>query len=577
MATLLQQAIDLAKSGNRAEAETLLQRILADQPDNEAALMWLSGVSRDNSIKQDALQKALALNPNNELAKRGLDRFGGVPPAASPPSAETITPPPAIDPSDASSPEETSTDLSFLMDDEPETPLGVPETSLGVPETPPDPPEASPFSSSLFGEEQESSVPDLSDEPEVDLSFLSDTEASPALDFGQSEPTSDASEEPAIDLSFLSDTDSDIAADTSSAVDEASSEPAFSFLTDEGDGDADPFNFSFDDETPSPTDPVDTKTENALEWGDFNFEDDAPFNFDLDASEDVPVASDSAPADTTTGDEDTFNFDFFETTETTEPAAEPTTEQAATDNPLSNLFSGEAESSPATTTDGDDDFAFDWDNASSFDLETTEAAPNVEPGDTDTDEAFDLLSRLGSEEDGTTADADITFDEAAIAKDDPISEADSAVLAKQRQQQQQGMLILGVAIFVFLIMLAAALWIFDDVVGRYTILPPPAQLTRQASSPNSEGLATMNFNGYPATSATVRWTPDNEALTCQDPGIGLVVYFESSDPSRLSNQLCTGNSCVFEKTGLSGEGLTELTVGYQCGRDAQITLSNSLQ
>lgn len=90
MATLLQQAIDLAKAGNRNAAETLLRRVLANQPDNEIAWMWLSGVTRDAQVKQEALQRALKVNPANALAQQGLAHFGGTrespPPSAEPPA-----------------------------------------------------------------------------------------------------------------------------------------------------------------------------------------------------------------------------------------------------------------------------------------------------------------------------------------------------------------------------------------------------------------------------------------------------------------------------------------------------------
>ncbi len=76
MTTLLQQAIELAKSGNRDEAETLIRQSLAENPNNEVAWIWLSGVTRDVLVKREALSRALALNPDNDLAKQGLERFG---------------------------------------------------------------------------------------------------------------------------------------------------------------------------------------------------------------------------------------------------------------------------------------------------------------------------------------------------------------------------------------------------------------------------------------------------------------------------------------------------------------------
>jgi hypothetical protein len=91
MATLLQQAIDLARAGQRDNAERLLRRVLADQPDNEVAWLWLSGVVRDQAEKRQALQRVLAINPDNELAQRGLGLFGGKPAASEPPQPSMTT------------------------------------------------------------------------------------------------------------------------------------------------------------------------------------------------------------------------------------------------------------------------------------------------------------------------------------------------------------------------------------------------------------------------------------------------------------------------------------------------------
>ncbi len=93
MATLLQQAIDLAKSGERDAAEMLIRQVLETDPNNEVAWIWLSGVSRDVLVKRTALERALQLNPDNQLAKEGLKRFGGdvpeEPQEPEPPAIET--------------------------------------------------------------------------------------------------------------------------------------------------------------------------------------------------------------------------------------------------------------------------------------------------------------------------------------------------------------------------------------------------------------------------------------------------------------------------------------------------------
>ncbi|MEM7029259.1 MAG: hypothetical protein AAF629_06815 [Chloroflexota bacterium] len=551
MATLLQQAIDLATSGNRSEAETILQQVLADQPDNEAAWMWLSGVTRDKSVKQDALQKALSLNPNNALAQKGLTRFGGVssaPVPAPPPVVEDVPPPPV----DATSPplaEQSQPDLSFLDDPDPLSSA----TSLGF--------------------EQDAPVPETPAESAVDFSFLDDTDDGTSPDLGAVNLTAEPDQEPALDLSFLSDTEDPPSLTPSAATE--SPEPDLSFLTDDTTDD-NAFNFDFGDEALDTTITQDsgaTKTDDSLEWGDFNFEEDTPFNFDLDSGTQEPVAEAGDQLSTTDDTDDTFNFDFFETGDTDAGVALPADD--APDEPsMSNLLT--ADPPPTTSEDADSDFNFDWDNATDFDLDTSAEAAPVDDGDFDAD-AFDLLNRLGDGDDDTSDEVEINFDditdEPEVDENDPAAVARATAQSRQQQQKQQGLLILSVMGIVFVILLAAALWILDTDLGRYRILPPPDDLTRQAPSPDGAGTATMNFNGYPANRAAVRWTLDNEAATCQNPGVGLVVNFgDGKDPLPLSNQLCSGGQCLYEKPDLTGANLTQVAVGYQCGRDAEVTL-----
>ncbi|OQY47345.1 MAG: hypothetical protein B6242_05215 [Anaerolineaceae bacterium 4572_78] len=75
----LQQAIKFVKSGKYKPAEKLLREVTADQPKNEMAWMWLSGIVSGNREKQTILQKVLVINPDNEMARKGFIRFGGNP------------------------------------------------------------------------------------------------------------------------------------------------------------------------------------------------------------------------------------------------------------------------------------------------------------------------------------------------------------------------------------------------------------------------------------------------------------------------------------------------------------------
>ncbi len=70
---LIQQGVQAARSGNHAEARLVLRQALAADPKNEQAWLWLSAVEATNSEKIAALQRVLAINPQNAAAQRGLD------------------------------------------------------------------------------------------------------------------------------------------------------------------------------------------------------------------------------------------------------------------------------------------------------------------------------------------------------------------------------------------------------------------------------------------------------------------------------------------------------------------------
>ena len=69
---LLQQGIALAKAGQREEARNILMQVVELDEQNESAWLWLSGVVDSDDDKAVALENVLALNPDNEWAKRGL-------------------------------------------------------------------------------------------------------------------------------------------------------------------------------------------------------------------------------------------------------------------------------------------------------------------------------------------------------------------------------------------------------------------------------------------------------------------------------------------------------------------------
>jgi hypothetical protein len=73
VARLLAEGQAAARRGDQAMARTLLTQLVSQDPHNEEAWMWLSGVVTDLSEQQICLENALVINPYNQHARRGLE------------------------------------------------------------------------------------------------------------------------------------------------------------------------------------------------------------------------------------------------------------------------------------------------------------------------------------------------------------------------------------------------------------------------------------------------------------------------------------------------------------------------
>ena len=73
---LLKTAIQAAKAGDRDKAQQLLTQIVAQDEQNETAWLWLSGVVKTKEDRQVCLENVLTINPNNEIAKKGMKKLG---------------------------------------------------------------------------------------------------------------------------------------------------------------------------------------------------------------------------------------------------------------------------------------------------------------------------------------------------------------------------------------------------------------------------------------------------------------------------------------------------------------------
>lgn len=83
--TKLQKAVAAIKAGDKQVGEQLVRDILATEPDNEAAWLWLATVVNSRNEKIRCLARVLEINPDNDTAQQGIARLQAASvPAASP-------------------------------------------------------------------------------------------------------------------------------------------------------------------------------------------------------------------------------------------------------------------------------------------------------------------------------------------------------------------------------------------------------------------------------------------------------------------------------------------------------------
>jgi tetratricopeptide (TPR) repeat protein len=78
--TMLRDAINALRLGNRAQARDLLTRLLKANQKNPTYWVWLSAVVETQKERIYCLQTALQADPQNAAARRGLILLGGLPP-----------------------------------------------------------------------------------------------------------------------------------------------------------------------------------------------------------------------------------------------------------------------------------------------------------------------------------------------------------------------------------------------------------------------------------------------------------------------------------------------------------------
>jgi hypothetical protein len=97
MSDQLRSGIEAAKSGENQTARRLLQEVIESDPSSknaEYAWMWMSAIEEYPSQKRKCLENVLSINPDNDIAKRGLQKIPvEVEPEVSLPTVEEITRP----------------------------------------------------------------------------------------------------------------------------------------------------------------------------------------------------------------------------------------------------------------------------------------------------------------------------------------------------------------------------------------------------------------------------------------------------------------------------------------------------
>lgn len=72
---LLQLAETSAKQGNKDGARLLFRQVLSQDKRNERAIMWMARLAKNKKERKQWLQRALNLNPDNEIARQQLEKI----------------------------------------------------------------------------------------------------------------------------------------------------------------------------------------------------------------------------------------------------------------------------------------------------------------------------------------------------------------------------------------------------------------------------------------------------------------------------------------------------------------------
>ena len=74
--SILQLGIEAARDGNKEEARSLFRLLTRQEPQNAQAWLWLAGVAENRAERQSALEHVVRIEPDNEMAIKGLQALG---------------------------------------------------------------------------------------------------------------------------------------------------------------------------------------------------------------------------------------------------------------------------------------------------------------------------------------------------------------------------------------------------------------------------------------------------------------------------------------------------------------------
>lgn len=95
--SILQLGIEAARDNKKEEARQLFRLLTRQEPTNIQGWLWLAGVAENREERQAALERVLELDPDNEMAVKGLKALGVAPAMAAPPTSTEPAPTPPVE------------------------------------------------------------------------------------------------------------------------------------------------------------------------------------------------------------------------------------------------------------------------------------------------------------------------------------------------------------------------------------------------------------------------------------------------------------------------------------------------